>query len=584
MIPNKTFLATLGLFALTTLPFHASEERLFNRSPGFILAKDLPDTFSARADSIHIDIKDAFEGSAVHTEGEQWVFNLGNMLHIESRRGTIERRLIFAAGDTVTRSILMEAEHVLRSEEFLADAVAEIKPGGNGSVEVKITTFDQWSTTPGVSLGRSHGEWEYWFGLLESNLLGTGQRLGFFLGHDRFRDTRWVDYNNNALTPFKLRLGASAAHLSDGFSYNLTLSRPLESRSAKYAFNASAGGRESSEWVYWDANAYSDPSGQNGAADSLQKKLGSSSQRLLQFDRVATYNGALSATRSFGSTQKINLSLFLDFQERYNVGPIRVENQALLDLGVFPESIYRVNEKTNYVSGLELSLLRYDYKTVRNYRNLKWNESVSVGWRLTNAIGSNMGFLGADNSDFYFKHELVYNNIWNNQHFLGNSFSMNYFLSPAGEVNDGRASATFGYQWKPVSVLASIFSVNWNNYFARDASQQFLLGEATGLNGFPNEYYAGQAQFLVAAEQRVFPNFEFGTVVPALAVFANAGNTFPTHNDFDLKELHYSVGFGLRLGASKSVQKVVNHINLAWPLGEDALGGPSFSIQAKQSL
>ncbi len=572
------------LSALSIHAPYAAEDRLFSPTPGYVLAKDLPDTFSARATSVIIDIQDAFDGSTVHSEANQMVFDIGNKLHIESRPSTIRRRLIFAVGDTVSKSTLMEAEHLLRSEEFLADAIAEVKPGEDGSAEIKITTYDHWSTTPGVSLTRSHGSWEYWFGLVESNVLGTGQRLGFFLGHDRFRDTRWVDYNNNALTPLKLRLGASAAHLSDGFSYNLSLSRPLESRSEKYAFHASAGGLESSEWVYWDANAYARSLAPEARADSLEKALGGESRILLEFDRVATYNASLMATRSFGNRQKTNVSLFFDFKDRYNAGAVRAGNAALLEAADLPESIYRVNERTDFLSGIELSFYRYDYKTVRNYRNLKWNESVAVGWRLTNRIGNNLEFLGADNADFYFSHAFVYNNIWNNRHFLGSNLSLSYFLSPEGNFDEGYGSVYVGYQWKPIPLLASIFSTTWENYFAREASQQFLLGEATGLNGFPNEYYAGQARFLVEAEQRVFPQFEFGTLVPALAVFANAGNTYPTYDDFDLNDLHYSLGFGLRLGASKSVQKVVNHINLSWPIGEKGLSGPSFSIRAKKSL
>jgi hypothetical protein len=69
-----------------------------------------------------------------------------------------------------------------------------------------------------------------------------------------------------------------------------------------------------------------------------------------------------------------------------------------------------------------------------------------------------------------------------------------------------------------------------------------------------------------------------------MAVFANAGNTFPGYADFDWDKLHYSLGFGLRLGASKSTQKVVNHVNLSWPIGEKELSGPVFSIRAKKSL
>jgi len=98
----------------------------------------------------------------------------------------------------------------------------------------------------------------------------------------------------------------------------------------------------------------------------------------------------------------------------------------------------------------------------------------------------------------------------------------------------------------------------------------------------------GKARVLLTAEQRYFPPFEFGTLVPAFAAFVDAGNTYSAYDSVDVRDLHYSVGIGLRLGASRSVQKVVNHIDVSWPINEKNLGPWSFfkefSITASKSL
>jgi hypothetical protein len=52
----------------------------------------------------------------------------------------------------------------------------------------------------------------------------------------------------------------------------------------------------------------------------------------------------------------------------------------------------------------------------------------------------------------------------------------------------------------------------------------------------------------------------------------------------DLDDLHYGVGLGLRLGATRSTQKVVNHINVVWPIGEKNLDSWSWGIRASKSL
>src|SRR5262249_20091669 len=154
--------------------------------------------------------------------------------------------------------------------------------------------------------------------------------------------------------------------------------------------------------------------------------------------------------------------------------------------------------------------------------------------------------------------------------------------------DEGTTSAAAELQWKPVYAFSTVANAQYDNLFAATPGQQLYLGGESGLNGFPDYYYAGKARLLLTAEQRYFPPFEFGTVVPAFAAFVNAGNTYGAYDSMNPRDLHYAVGIGLRLGYSRSVQKVVNHIDLAWPIGEKNLGPWSpikyFSISASKSL
>ena len=63
---------------------------------------------------------------------------------------------------------------------FLADALIEVIPSGEDKVTVVINTFDQWTTNIPIGGQFLGNEFLYWFGVLESNLLGTGQTIGFF--------------------------------------------------------------------------------------------------------------------------------------------------------------------------------------------------------------------------------------------------------------------------------------------------------------------------------------------------------------------------------------------------------------------
>jgi hypothetical protein len=572
------WLALVSLFI--PIQSSAQADRFFQPTEGFVRAKDLPEAFTAKIRSIQLEIKDAFEGATVHSDAEQWLFDVGNNLHIDSRPNTIRRRLLFREGETITKGLLLETEKSLRAEEFLADAIIEVMDWKDGTVHIKVTTYDQWTTVPGVSLQRLGGEWVYWLGPVESNLLGTGQRLGFFVGHDQFRDTKWLDYNNSALLSHRLHLTAHTALLTDGYSVLFSLSKPLKSRTDRYAFSASLSADEFSEYVFFDGNRFKD------VDPALAKSFAGQGQFLKKFSRVATHDLDLSVTRSYGYKTKFNVSPTFSRHDRYNDGGAYsfTSTLALQNAIPVPTSALFPDIRMDYLTGISMSLYQYNYKTVQNFNNLKWSETLETGWRISTKLAQNQEWMGAENNDFYLSHSAIYNNAFWDAVYFNSSASLRYFVSQKGAFDDGYASGVGEIQWKPVSLTSSYFSVAWTNYFASEQAQQLLLGEDNGLNGYPNYYYAGQSRILLEAEQRFFPSLEIGTLVPAFALFANAGNTFPGYSKFDPDKLHYALGFGLRLGASRSVQKVINHINLSWPVGEDYLSGPVFSIRAKKSL
>lgn len=574
----------LSVALISSAAFARSDERYFHATEHFIQAKDLPEDYHAVVRSIQCVRRDAFEGSEVHSDAEQWLFDVGNKLHIESRDGTIRRRLLFHEGDTITKARLLETERALRGELFLADCIVEVMDWGDGTAHVNVHTWDHWSLTLPISINKKGDRWLYYLGIVEYNILGTGQKLALITGQELERKLNYVEYLNNAFLPWKLRLSGRASLLSDGYNYSMALEKPMQSRTQQYSFSASASGQELTERVYYDGNRFENLSGPPAYVDSV-KQLEGETNTLVQFDNVGTHNVNLSGTRSFGVYNKLDAGLFLKYRDRYLVdGRYRYSPLLARDMSI-DGSVHEINTRTDVAPGFTMSFARYDYKTVHNYHNLKWSENMDVGMRFTTRFGMNVEELGSANSDFYMSHDAIYVNSWLDQHFLNVSAQMTSWINSAGDWDDGVVNGEFAYQWKPVSSTATLLSTSWWNYFAMEKSQQLLLGEDDGLNGYPVLYYAGQASFLGEIEQRWFPAFEIGTLVPAFAAFLNGGNTFPTWDKFDPENLHYSVGVGLRIGLSKSTQKIVNHLNLSWPLEKDLSGAwPHISIIAKGSL
>ncbi len=106
-----------------------------------------------------------------------------------------------------------------------------------------------------------------------------------------------------------------------------------------------------------------------------------------------------------------------------------------------------------------------------------------------------------------------------------------------------------------------------------------------GLRGYPLRYQAGAGRWLSTAEQRVFTNwFPFQLFNVGGAVFYDMGQTWgrdplATRSQGLLKD----VGFGLRLGNSRSALGKLLHIDVAFPLdGDSSIKNVQFVVETKR--
>lgn len=586
---------TLLLAALLLAAAPAGAAKAFYRVPeGYRAAEDLPADFSARVRTIRFDRRGPFVGTAAYTDLEKLTYRVLTRLHIDSREGTIRRRLLFEPGAEIDRERLLETERALRAEEFLSDAYVAAGPVAGGSCDIVVTTFDQWTTVPGggpmvralnadnVLNGRWDAilgeEWYWWAGVSEANLLGTGTRLGGAIRHDPLRDTREVTLSNMNVTAARLQASGFAAWLSDGHLVTATLARPLLSRSDRYALNLFLSSQEASERIWFDANAL------DTLPAAVAKAMAGEARETRVFERVAVQEATATASRVFGGDVRFTLGPYFQYKERYHDGSLGEPDSVLAPLSPLPASALAPETRKDILAGAAFSLYGTHLHTTRNFRNLKWTESVEAGWKLTAKAAANQAWLGAGGSDYRLHAEAAAGNLWDGRWWLNGGGGWQAFVSPSGRFADGQADAWGEAAWKPYAWAATWLTASWTNLFATPASVQLPLGELHGLNGYPSYYYAGQARFLAGAEQRLFPQWEWITMVPAFSAYVMAGNTYPEWDDFDPADLHWSAGLGLRLGRSKSTQKVVQHINFTFPIDEPLLPGMVFTLLAKKSL
>ena len=207
----------------------------------------LPTNYSARVDSIFLNIRDSFEGSRINSKVEKYIFRLGNSFHKKTHKNTIMRLILFAKEDTVTSTLLIESEKNLRKVNFLADAKIYVQNTQKG-INVLITTYDHWSTSPGVGFKRLGEEWTYWFGLRESNLFGTGQTISLAFHKDLLRTNNHLEYKNPVFTKHKLQYAMQYDIFSDGHSFKMNFNKPLRAKSDRLGFLLQLHSEISSKW------------------------------------------------------------------------------------------------------------------------------------------------------------------------------------------------------------------------------------------------------------------------------------------------------------------------------------------------
>jgi hemolysin activation/secretion protein len=114
-----------------------------------------------------------------------------------------------------------------------------------------------------------------------------------------------------------------------------------------------------------------------------------------------------------------------------------------------------------------------------------------------------------------------------------------------------------------------------------------LIGGDNGLRGYPLRYQAGLGRWLVTAEQRWFTNwYPFRLFNVGGAVFYDMGGAWgPNPIGTPSQGVLRDVGFGLRLGNSRSALGNVLHVDVAFPLdGDKSISQLQFLVETQRSF
>jgi len=499
----------------------------------------------ARIGSIHFERRDIFDP---RSPGEdRWLYRMANRLHRRTSRSAIAERLLFRSGDRLDPDVLKESERRLRESGFLLDVDIVPVAWDGDQVDLEVRTRDLWTMDLGVNFGRSGGANHNSFKFRDANLLGSGRYLSLERSSDVDRTTSTVRIFDPALGGGRAELDLLYANSDDGGERGLRVGRPFFSLGTHWALELDASEVDRVDSIY---------------------TLGHVSDRFRA--RVDAYELAFGRSKGVHDGRLVRWTTGVRYEDRRFDAVDR-------STGLPPESRTLVSPWV----GVEWRGERWEERN--NLDQIGRVEDLALGNRVSARVGWAGEALGSTENAALFR---VDARSAFEAHGLG--------LVHLGGHLSGRWNA------RPEDLIAGISAQLHRPDFERhqlfasidldlvrrlDRESQLLLGGDSGLRGYPLRFQDGDRRLLVTLEQRWFTSwFPWKLVHVGAAAFVDAGRTWGGPEATQLGWLG-DVGFGLRLGNSRSGHGAVIHLDVAVPLVRPSgVAGVQYLISTSQSF
>jgi outer membrane protein assembly factor BamA len=517
---------------------------------------DLPSDQALEADGavigkVEIDTRNIFDESDPREANS--VFRLANRLHIRTKHATIQAQLLFASGDRYQARKLAETERVLRLLPYVYDARVVPIHYADGKVDIKVITKDVWTLSPGISFGRSGGTNATQFNLQDTNFLGWGKTLQISRGSTVDRTSNTVAWTDPNVLGSRWTSAFAYSDSSDGSERSLQVIRPFYSLDAPWSTRIIA--------LNFDRTI-------------SRYNLGNIVDQFNDDQKSYELSGGLSNGLIDGWTKR------LTFGMRYDSNLFLPTPNTTLPANPLPP------DRTLSYPFVGFDIIQDKYKKAGDENEIGRTEDLYFGTEVSGEVGYSDEAFGADRNAIMLAAKARHGFELNEQQqlFLTSDFS--------SRVEDGRArnliadaGAKYYWRWRQDWLLYAALSGTVTD--SLDPDMQLLLGGDNGLRGYPLRYESGTSRALFTIEQRVFTDwFPFRLVRVGGAVFADVGRTWGTgvigNSDPGLLK---DVGFGLRLGNSRTGLGNVLHIDFAFPLNDIAgIQKFQFLVQTMQSF
>lgn len=457
----------------------------------------------------------------------RWYNRLANRLHITSKPSMLQQQLLFKTGDRLDLAKLAESERLLRTQKFLREvAIHPSEVCADNTVNIAVRTSDNWTLTPGMSVGRSGGSTKSGIEFEEHNVLGYGKSLSLSYKKEPDRNQTQLLYSDPHLLGSRHQLELFAQNNSDGKAYGLGLGLPfyaLDSRTA-WGFNATTLRQENSFYEQGE----------------VLYKTGEDT------DQAEVFYG-WSAGQHNAQAQ------------RYKLG-WSYQRKAYFPTATQPKTPPTDQQSYPWL-GYEWLQDRYVSRT--NFKTMGKTEDIALGHQFSAKLGALTKSLGSDAN--YVKLNLNYQKGFQpsekqlalinlqSETYVGKGQHQGSRYTVQGEWNGFKNDKN---SWHALGVVHAADNLQWG--------EQVSIGGEDSLRGYPSGYQNGDKSALLRLEKRYYSNiYPLRIARLGATTFAEAGSAWGQGKKADWLG---DVGVGLRFVSTRSSSGKVLHLNIAMPV------------------
>ena len=481
------------------------------------------------------------------------LFRLADHLHIRTKHATIRAQLLFASGDKYLARKLAETERALRLLPYVYDARVVPTHYADGKVDVKVITKDVWTLSPGVSFGRSGGTNDTKFNLQDTNFLGWGKTLQVSRGSTVDRTSNTVAWTDPNVLGSRWTSALTYSDSSDGSQRSVVIAQPFYSLDAPWSTKISANSFDRTISRY---------------------NLGDIVDQFSDKENSYELSGGISSGLADGWTKRWTFGM------RYDRSLFLPAPTTSVPAKVLPP------DRTLSYPFTGFDILQDAYKKIGDENQIGRTEDLYFGTEVSGEVGYSNSAFGADRSAIMLRAKALRGLELpaQQQLFLTGDFASRIESgTPRNLIAD--AAAKYYWRWHQDWLLYAALSGTTTHLL--DPEMQLLLGGDNGLRGYPLRFESGTSRALFTVEQRFFTDwYPFRLVRVGGAVFTDVGRTWGSgvigNSDPGLLK---DVGFGLRLGNTRSGLGNVLHVDFAFPLSSVAgIQKFQFLVQTMQSF